>query len=136
MAIHEGDRAVSRDVLEILGTNVRNPLRVGVLHHGFGKGMLRLPLDGSRHAKDAVLRHPVDENVGHLRLPPGERARLIHDNGLDASRGLQGDGVLEEDPSLRTEARSNHDRRRRGQAERVGARDHDDRDRVEHRRVE
>ena len=65
-----------------------------------------------------------DDQVGDLRLTPGQSAGLVHDDGLDAGGGFQRDRVLEEHPAPGTQAGTHHDRGGGGQAERVWAGDH------------
>src|SRR6266536_305252 len=75
-------------------------------------------------------------DIGDFRFPLGQGAGLIHHHDVEASRSFDRSCVLEQDSPFGAEAAADHDRRRRGQAERVGTRDHDDGDREEHGRAE
>ena len=106
---------------------------VGVANDGLGEGMLGLALDRRDEAQQLAFVDPVDEQVGDLGFALGEGAGLVHDDRVDAGGGLDAGGVLEQHAALGAETGADHDRGGRGQAERVGAGDDDDRDGEQHR---
>ena len=65
------------------------------------------------------------DHIGHPRLALGERPGLVEHDGLDARGELEARCLLEQDPLFRPHVGGHHDRRGRGEAERVGARDDD-----------
>ena len=69
-------------------------------------------------------RHDRD----HLRLALGQRAGLVDDQRVDLLHALQRLGVLDQHAGLRAAADADHDRHRRGEAERAGAGDDQHRD--------
>jgi len=113
VTLDRSNRAVTRDVLEVVSASTRDIPRVRILDHGLREGMLRLPLDGGRETEDLIFRHAVRDDVGYLRFALREGAGLVHHHGIDPSRGLEGNRVLEQDPPLRPETGPHHDRGRR-----------------------
>ena len=66
---------------------------------------------------------------GELEPPLGDGAGLVEHDGVDPAGLLEHLGPADQDPQLRPPPRSDHERHRRGQAERAGAGDDEDRDR-------
>ena len=62
-------------------------------------------------------------NRHHLRLAFGERAGLVDDKRVDLFHALQRFGVLDQHAGLRAAADADHDRHRRGEAQRARAGD-------------
>ena len=67
------------------------------------------------------------------RLAFGERAGLVHDERVHLREDFERLGVLDEHAGGRAAAHADHDRHRRGQAERAGTGDDEDRDGVDER---
>ncbi len=74
-------------------------------------------------------------DLGQLRLADGQGAGLVerHDGG--GARGFQRHRVADQDAVLRADAGADHDGGRRRKAEGAGARDHQDRDGMQDRRL-
>ena len=67
---------------------------------------------------------PAAGTIGDdLRLAFGQRAGLVDDERVDLLHALQRFGVLDQHAGLRAAADADHDRHRRGEAERTGAGD-------------
>ncbi len=66
---------------------------------------------------------------GHRRLALGQGAGLVDDERVDLLHVLERFGVLDEHAGLRAAADADHDRHRRGEAERAGTGDDEHRDR-------
>ncbi len=104
----------------------------------FAAGLQRgQPLQQQRRA---VARRCVGRCIGRyqrhdFRLSDGQRAGLVERDHIDAMRGLQRLGVLDQDAGARARAGAGDDRGRRGQAQRARARDHQHRHRVQQRRL-
>ena len=84
--------------------------------------MFARPLDGRSQPQDIGLvkshgRHDGD----HLRLALGQRSRLVDHQRVDLLHALQRFGVLDQHAGLRAAPDADHDRHRRGEAERTGA---------------
>src|ERR671915_165092 len=121
-----GDRPVPGDVLEPVGGHRVGAGLVGPTDDRRGQWMLRASLDRRDQPQQLRLGHPVGtDDVGDLGFALGEGAGLVQHHRVDPGCGLDGDGVLEQDPPLGAEAGPDHDRGRGGQPEGVGAGDHD-----------
>ena len=79
-------------------------------------------------ARSSFSLDSVDDDVGHFRFALGQGAGLVHHHGVDPGGGFQGGGVLEQDASFGAQSGADHDGRRCGQAQRVGAGDDHDGD--------
>ena len=112
------------------------PAVVGVAHDRRGQRMLGLALHRGGEREQLVLVDAVGDHVGDLGLALGQGAGLVHHHGVDAGGGLQRGGVLEQHAALGAEPGADHDRGRRGQAERVRAGDHHDGDGEQQRRLD
>ena len=64
------------------------------------------------------------KHVGHGGLAAREGAGLVEHEDAEFLGGLQGLGIADQDARLRRAPDAHHQRRRRGKAERAGARDH------------
>ena len=127
MAVHEGDGAVAGDVAELGGPLGTTP-RSRRADDGRGQQVLGLVLEPGDQREQLGLVDAVDDDVGDLRLALGQGAGLVHDDGVDAGRGLEGGGVLDQHAALGAQPGADHDRGRGGQPEGVGAGDDDDGD--------
>ena len=65
--------------------------------------------------------HGLDRHDARLAL--GERAGLVDHQGVDLLEPFKGLGTLDQDTRLRTASHAHHDRHRRGETQRAGARD-------------
>ena len=74
-------------------------------------------------ARRRALRRPERHDVGDDRPPFGERAGLVDDQRLQPARLLERRRVADQDAGLRAAPGADHDRRRRGEAQRARARD-------------
>ena len=83
-----------------------------------------------RRLVDASLRRPTVDERG---LALGQRAGLVDDDRVDLLQHFQRLGVAEQHAQLRAAAGADHDRHRRGEAERARARDDEHGDRVDER---
>ena len=101
----------------------------GLCQNGLGQGVFTLGLQRSRQGEEFCFRDPLcGDQVGDRGFPPGDRAGLVQDHGLDLAGGLQGGGRLEEDAVLGTHTAAHHDGHGGGQPQRAGAGDHQDAD--------
>ena len=126
--MHEGDGAVAGDVAELGGSLGDHATLGGVADDGGGQRVLGLVLERGDQREQLGLVDAVDDDVGDLRLALGQRAGLVHDDRVDAGRGLECGGVLDQHAALGAQAGADHDRGRGGQPQGVGAGDHDDGD--------
>ncbi len=96
-----------------------------VLDDGGREGVLAGALERGGQAKDLVLRVARQRHDGReARLPLRQGAGLVHHQGIDLLKALQGLGVADQDPGGGAPPGGDHDRHRRRQAE--GARAGDD----------
>ena len=89
--------------------------------------MFASALEARGQANDLARVHPG--RGGHrddAGLSLGERARLVEDERVDGPQRLEGTRVFEEDAHGRAAADADHDRHRRREPERAGARDDED----------
>ena len=92
--------------------------------------MLASPLQAGREPEQLLLVHARGRHErGHLRLALGQRAGLVDHQRVDLGEPLQRLGVLDQHARLGAAPGADHDRHRRRQAERAGARDDQHRDR-------
>ena len=134
VTVDHGDGSLAGYVLEAHSGGPRHSVGLGMAHDGFGKGMFGLAFDRGDETKQFAFINAVDDYVSDLGLAFGECAGLVHDDSVDAGRGLDGGGLLEQHTPAGAEARADHDRRWSSQAERIGAGDDDDGDGEQHRR--
>lgn len=126
---HRSDSSLTRHIAEARQLGRADATVNGVAHDRSGQGMFGLSFHRSDQSQQLLLGHALDNQVGDLRFTFGQRACLVHDNGVNARRGLQRSGVLEQDaPPLCTQTRAHHDRRGRSQAQCVRAGDDHHRD--------
>jgi hypothetical protein len=59
--------------------------------------MFRAFFRRAREEQDVLFAHSVPDDVGHLRLAPGEGPRLVEHDGVDLLGPLEAFGVLEQD---------------------------------------
>ena len=123
-----GARALAVDVGEGGGGLLPlRRLRAGALEHRQRQRVLGELLHCGRGGQQLRFRHTRRRHhLDHVRLAQCQCAGLVEDNHRQLGRVLQRRGVLEENAVHRTEARTDHDRHRCGQPERVGAGDHED----------
>ena len=124
-----GEQSVARDGLEGLGPrHLQAALGRGV-DDGLGQRVLAVALGGGDQAQHLVLVDAVrGRDLDDLGLAAGERAGLVEHDRVQRGRLLERHRVLEQDAALGAEPGADHDGRRRGEAERVGAGDDDDGD--------
>ena len=85
--------------------------------------VLAAALDAGCEAQQFVFIEPGSCNDGdHFRLALGERPGLVDHQRVDALQLLQRLRVADQDPRMRAAADADHDRHRRGEAERAGTR--------------
>ena len=87
-----------------------------------GCSLARSTLAASRRTS-ASSKPSAGTIADHLRLAFGQRAGLVDHQRVDLLHPLQRFGVLDQHAGLRAAADADHDRHRRGQAERAGAGD-------------
>ena len=110
------------------------PALAGGVDDRLRERMLALALGGGDEAQQLVLVDAVGgRDRDDLGLAARERAGLVEDDGVERGGLLERHRVLEEDAALGAQSGADHDRRRGREAERVGAGDHDDRDREQQR---
>ena len=133
VALDDAGDAAARDIME----RIHRRQRAEVSPRGLGDGapdrMLARVLDGPGEAEGLGRKTVLHEADAAL----GDGARLVEDDRRDLARPLQNLGAANEDAELGAAARSDHQRRRRGQPERARAGDdeHCDRRRERIRRV-
>ena len=100
-----------------------------------GQRMFAAPLQAGRQAQQLVLGHAAaGSTVDQPRLALRQRAGLVHHQRVDLLQHLQRLGVLDQHAVLaRPRPIADHDRHRRGQAQRAGAGDDQHGDRVDQR---
>src|SRR5665811_2211266 len=130
-----GASAEARDVAEVGQRQGRHPTARRVLVDRACQRVLGLAFDGGHQGQHLLLGDTVGDDVGDLGFALGQGAGLVHHDGVDPCRGLQGGRVLEQDPAPGSQTRADHDRRRCGQSQRVRAGDDHHGDREEHRRL-
>ena len=97
---------------------------------GVGQRVFARPLNACRQPeKLGLLKSGCRHDRNHLRLALGQRAGLVDYQRVDLFHALQRFGVLDENAGLRAAADTDHDRHRRGKAERAGAGDDENADR-------
>ena len=109
------------------GNGKRFSLRIGA--DGSGNGMLAARLECGRQRDELVRRDADGADADELRATLGERARLVHKDGVNISRRLERCARLDEDAVRRASARADHDCNGRCEAECAGAGDDEDGDR-------
>ena len=98
----------------------------GGSHDGVGQRMFARPLDARGQPQNIGLVKPRARHDGdHLRLAFGQRARLVDHQRVDLLHALERFGVLDQHAGLRAAPDADHDRHRRGKAERTGAGDNE-----------
>jgi hypothetical protein len=125
-------RAVPGNALEVLGGTAFDARPVGPADDGGGEWVLGLLLHRARQLEHPGLIDAVDDDVGDFGLAPCQRAGLVHHDHVDTSRSLDRARVLEQHAPTGAETRTDHDRGRRCQTQRIGTSDHDHRDREQH----
>ena len=83
--------------------------------------MLAGALDGRGQPQNiGLVKSDCRNDRHHLRLALGQRSRLVDHQRVDLLHALERFGVLDQDASLRATPDADHDRHRRGKAERTG----------------
>ena len=104
--------------------------RTGALQNRKRQRVLRKLLDRGRRCQQLCLGNPWrDHHLDHVGLPQGQGAGLVKNNDRQLGRVFQRCGVLEQDAIHGAEAGTDHDRHRRRQPKRIGAGDHEHRNR-------
>ena len=125
LALDHADRALAGRRIEVRDVDQARglaPSRRATMAAASGCSLARSTLAASRSisvSSKSGRRHDRDD----LRLAFGQRAGLVDHQRVDLLHALQRFGVLDENAGLRAAPDADHDRHRRGKAERAGAGD-------------
>ncbi len=120
---HRAGHALAGHGRHVLRGFQREAARLRLGHQCGGERMGRALLEAGRQTED-FRRLARAEYFDDLRPSLGERAGLVHGKHADLLGELERLGVSDQDAGLRAEAGADHDRGRRGEAERARAGDH------------
>ncbi|MCY1210445.1 hypothetical protein D9M72_221320 [compost metagenome] len=97
---------------------------LGGAHNGFAQGVLGAGFDGGGERQQFRFPLPRErDDIGHGRFSARNRASLVKDDGCQLLGALQHLAAAYQDAVVRALADTDHQRRRRGDAQRAGARD-------------
>lgn len=133
MAINGCGDAFSRDSGEIDGFGKGDLAFRGGFNDGSGQRMFAGTFKAGGETKQLILGPWCESlNRNQARLAFGQRTRLVHYDRIDLLHDLQRFRVLDQHAGDSATTSSDHDRHRRCEPQRAGARDDEHGDRIHH----
>jgi len=134
-SIDPAEDAAAGDGPEVLELAELQDAVLGSSHNRGGERVFTGALDRGRESQQLVFGHTDGrDHRGQPGLAFGERAGLVHHEGVDALQHLEGLGVLDQNACPRAATGADHDRHRRCESQRARTGDDQHGDRI-HQRV-